>query len=228
MICIPVTDKAKPEAFRSVEKSALHADVIELRMDLIADGDVAQLIAAARRASKGVKIIVTCRRQEESLVLEAGALPQKAMTKAAKMELLKKAVLSGADFIDIELAEGSKAIRELQSFCRKQKSAARLIVSWHDFSGTPPLTGLKKIFQSCVQTGADIVKIVPYARKMSDNAKILSLIDYAKKQGRDIIAMCMGEKGKISRVMASSWGSYLTFAVLPGGKSSAPGQMTIR
>ena len=228
MICIPVTDKAKPEAFRSVEKSALHADVIELRMDLIADGDVAQLIAAARRASKGVKIIVTCRRQEESLVLEAGALPQKAMTKAAKMELLKKAVLSGADFIDIEIAEGSKAIRELQSFCRKQKSAARLIVSWHDFSGTPPLTGLKKIFQSCVQTGADIVKIVPYARKMSDNAKILSLIDYAKKQGRDIIAMCMGEKGKISRVMASSWGSYLTFAVLPGGKSSAPGQMTIR
>jgi len=113
--------QGKARGFPVGGKSALHADVIELRMDLIADGDVAQLIAAARRASRGVKIIVTCRRQEESLVLEAGALPQKAMTKAAKMELLKKAVLSGADFIDIELAEGSKAIRELQSFAANRR-----------------------------------------------------------------------------------------------------------
>lgn len=228
MICIPVMESTHREALRSVKKSALHADVIELRMDWIADGDAAQLIAAARRASQSVKIMVTCRRREESLILEAGALPQKSMTKAAKMELLKKAVLSGADFIDVELAEGNKAIRQLQSLCRQQKGSTRLIVSWHDTSRTPPLAALKKIYQACAQTGADIVKIVGYARKISDNVKILKLIDYAKKQGREIIAMCMGEKGQISRALALSRGSYLTFAVLPGGRSSAPGQMTIR
>jgi shikimate dehydrogenase/3-dehydroquinate dehydratase type I len=175
-------------------------------------------------------MIVTCRRKEESLIPEAGdpAVREREMTKTAKMELLKQAVVLGADFIDIELAAGERAISQLQSFRRKQKSLTRIIVSWHDTSKTPSLAKLKEIFLACVKTGADLVKIVPYARKMSDNLKVLSLIVYAKAQNRDIIAMCMGDEGKISRVMASQWGSYLGFAVLPGGKQSAPGQLTVQ
>ncbi|MCK7508045.1 MAG: type I 3-dehydroquinate dehydratase [Desulfobacterales bacterium] len=115
------------------------------------------------------------------------------MTKTAKMKLLKQAVVLGADFIDIELAAGERAISQLQSFRRKQKSLTRIIVSWHDTSKTPSLAKLKEIFLACVKTGADLVKIVPYARKMSDNLKVLSLIAYAQAQNRDIIAMCMGD-----------------------------------
>lgn len=80
----------------------------------------------------------------------------------------------------------------------------------------------------CAETGADIVKIVPYARQMADNLKVLSLIAYAKAQDREIISMCMGDLGQISRALALSCGSYLAFAVLPGGKKSAPGQLTVR
>lgn len=229
MICIPIAEATHQEALQAIERCAQTVDAVELRMDVIADGDLAELISAGRRASSRMKIIVTCRRKEESLMAPTGnqANRKKEISKAAKMKLLRQAVVLGADFIDIELAAGEKAIREIQSFRRKQKSLTRMIVSWHDISKTPSLAKLKEVFQACVKTGADLVKIVPYARKTSDNLKVLGLITYAKEQGRDIIAMCMGEEGKISRAMALPWGSALGFAVLPGGKKSAPGQLTV-
>lgn len=228
MICISITEATQSEALRAVERSALAADVIELRMDMIQDGDLPRLMDAARRVSDGIKIIVTCRRKEESLV-PAGDIGERKtqMTKAARMNLLRQAVLCGADFVDIELAWGAPAVRQLKNYCRAQKSRTRVIVSWHDVSKTPSLAALKKIFSDCAQTGADIIKMVPYARCAADNLKVMQLIDYAKKQNRDIIAMCMGELGKVSRALAPLWGSYLSFAVLPGGRKSAPGQLPL-
>ncbi len=229
MICIPITDRSHQEALRSIGRSVPVADAIELRMDLIADANLAQLIAAARDASERIKIIVTCRRPEEALLPADGATARRKSPCSAKdkIELLKQAIAHGADFIDIELACGEKMIRQLQSFCRRRKSATRLIVSWHDISGTPSLPKLKEIFRACVAAGADVVKVVPYARNLTDNLKVLSLIVYAGEQNQEIIAMCMGELGQISRAMAPLWGSCLSFAVLPGGKKSAPGQLTV-
>lgn len=224
MICVPITEATHREALRAIEKCAA-ADAVELRMDLIADGDLDELITAARSAAGNMKIIVTCRSREES---PAGTVTQKtAIPKSAKMDLLKRAILREADFIDIELAAGKRAVGELQAFRRRQKSPTRIIVSWHDVAGTPSLAKLKEIFVACARAGADVVKIVPYARKMSDNFKVLSLLTYAKDQSRDIIAMCMGDEGKISRIMAPLAGSHLGFASLPGGKPSAPGQLSL-
>lgn len=229
MICIPIMDRTHQEALRSIGESAPAADAVELRMDLIADANLAQLIAAVRRASDRIKIIVTCRRPEESLPPGDGAVSRRTSPRPAKdkMELLKRAVALGADFIDIEIACGEKAIRQLQSYRRKLKSRTQVIVSWHDISGTPSLSRLKEIFRNCADAGADVVKVVPYARKLNDNLKVLSLILYARERRREIIAMCMGELGQASRVMAPLWGSYLSFAVLPGGTKSAPGQLTV-
>jgi len=55
----------------------------------------------------------------------------------------------------------------------------------------------------------------------------MKLISYAKKTNRKIIALCMGEEGKISRIMAPYFGSYLSFASLERGAESAPGQLTV-
>jgi len=231
MICIPITDKTEREAILTLERSAAAADAVELRMDLIENGRLEKLMAAARRASGRVKIIVTCRRKEEATLVAGDhhcLTRKKEISKATKMTLFRQAVLLKADFIDMELAHGENEIRKLRAFCRKQKSETQIIVSWHDLDKTPSLKRLKEIFQASVDAGADIVKIVPLARCMEDNLKILSLITYARQQGRKIIAMCMGEQGQISRMMAPLWGSYLCFAVLPGGKKSAPGQLTVR
>ena len=73
MICIPITAKTNKEALQEIERSCLLADFIELRMDLIADGNLCDLITAIRNAAGSVKIIVTCRKKEEAAPAGAAA-----------------------------------------------------------------------------------------------------------------------------------------------------------
>jgi len=110
---------------------------------------------------------------------------------------------------------------------RKHGDQTKLIVSHHDFNGTPPESKLQNILNECVGRGAHIVKIATFANSAEDNLTILKLITHAKKMNQEIIALCMGEKGKISRIMAPYFGSYLSFASLAKGTESAPGQLTV-
>ncbi|MCK5552587.1 MAG: type I 3-dehydroquinate dehydratase, partial [Deltaproteobacteria bacterium] len=79
----------------------------------------------------------------------------------------------------------------------------------------------------CNGAGADIVKIVTYANTMEDNLRVLGLIPHTRRTGGEIIAFCMGELGRISRIMAPLLGSYFSYASLERGAESAPGQLTI-
>lgn len=42
-----------------------------------------------------------------------------------------------------------------------------------------------------------------------------------------MIGLVMSERGLISRLLCSKFGSYLTFGIFDGGKVSAPGQPTV-
>ena len=68
MICIPVTAKTQADALRQIESSIPRADVLELRMDLISDGDLKTLIKNCRSHKIPVKVMVTNRRKESSPV----------------------------------------------------------------------------------------------------------------------------------------------------------------
>jgi 3-dehydroquinate dehydratase type I len=73
-----------------------------------------------------------------------------------------------------------------------------------------------------------VIKIVPFARSWEDNLTILSLIPFAKARKQEIVAFCMGEKGKISRIYSPFLGAAWTYASLDQGRASAPGQLTVR
>ncbi|HDS05546.1 MAG TPA: type I 3-dehydroquinate dehydratase, partial [Deltaproteobacteria bacterium] len=120
MICVPITSSTNKEALRAVQRGCLAADCVELRMDLIASGNLRQLISAARRVSPAVKTIVTCRKKEEALKAGEKGKTASAKTKSQKLSILKEAISLGADFIDIELAEGKKVIGQLKSLCARQ------------------------------------------------------------------------------------------------------------
>jgi 3-dehydroquinate dehydratase len=132
MICIPITAKTNKEALQEINRSCPIADFIELRMDLIADGDMDDLIGSIRNAAGSVKIIVTCRKKDEALL--ANELPQARATveygKTVKMDLLKKAIAMKVDFVDIELTEGKAAIGELRDYCAKQGGITGIIISF--------------------------------------------------------------------------------------------------
>jgi 3-dehydroquinate dehydratase type I len=79
-----------------------------------------------------------------------------------------------------------------------------------------------------IRLGADVIKIVPFAKSWEDNLNILSLIPFAKARRQKIVAFCMGEKGKISRIFSPFLGAAWTYASLNQSRASAPGQLTVR
>lgn len=216
MICIPIVARTNEAAVAQMKQGALLADCLELRIDQIRDLDLKQLMDG-RRSNQ--RIIVTNRRVDEG-----GAFPG---TERERVDLLKDAVALGADYVDIEARTKKPLLRELVAQIEKYHGRTKWIISSHDFSGTPPAGTLKKRFDACARTKADIVKICTYAHAMEDNLRVLELIPYARNKGRGIIALCMGEKGKISRVMAPLLGASWSYASLEKGAESAPGQLTI-
>jgi len=125
--------------------------------------------------------------------------------------------------LDLELAADAGFRREIAA-CR---GPTKLILSWHDFGGTPEAARLEAILEEMLASEADIVKLVALAREPADNLRLLSLIPRAKAQGKEIIAFCMGPLGKWSRLAAPLLGSWLTFAPFSKTGASAPGQLTV-
>jgi shikimate dehydrogenase len=139
-----------------------------------------------------------------------------------RIALLKEAVGLGADYVDIEIYTPESLLKEVLSMAAAHGNRTGVIISHHDFSGTPSIESLKTIFHDCVRFGGSIVKIVTFA-----NLKVLRLIPYARKENQNIIAFCMGEQGRASRIVAPLLGSYLSFASLNRAVESAPGQLTV-
>ena len=217
MICIPIAARTHSGAMRAIERSAAQADVIELRMDLIHNGRLAELIEQVRVCDEAVEVLVTHRPQ-------AGG---DSSQERSRIDCLKEAVFLGADYVDVELQTDRGLREELIETIAHLRRRTALIVSHHDFERTPPLKTLKSLFQRCVQAGADIVKIVTWAESPQDNLRVLGLVADAGREDIALINFCMGPQGRISRVAAPLLGSYLSYVSLRRGGHSAPGQLTI-
>ena len=97
-----------------------------------------------------------------------------------------------------------------------------MILSFHDFHRTPSPKELQRLFDQMVRLGADVIKIVPFARSWEDNLSILSLIPFAKRRRQRIVAFCMGEKGKISRIFSPFLRSGLDICFAQQGQGFCP------
>lgn len=212
MICIPIAATTTDAAILQMERAAPLADLVELRIDRIPGADLKRLLTARR-----TPVIVTNRSRQEG----GGCTG----TEEERVERLKEAVRLGADYVDIE----SATVPALKSGLREAivGTSVKLIVSWHDFSGTPSSEFLKAKLEECMADGPAIAKIVTHADEASDCLRVLELIPYARQRGQAIIAFCMGRRGKISRITAPLFGSAIAYASLEPEEASAPGQLTI-
>lgn len=137
-----------------------------------------------------------------------------------RLELLKLAIKFGADYVDIEIESKPSYRKELIEYARQH--GCLVILSYHNFEETPPVEELNRMMEEMYIYGADVAKIATMVNHPTDNAKLLSLY---QRDGR-IIAIGMGDKGKITRVVGPLLDAEFTFAALNEGKSTAPGQLT--
>jgi len=166
-----------------------------------ADNTAATGIATCRRAANGGKF--------------AGNI-------AAEVEVLSKAAAAGFHIIDVELesAESMKKV-DLQKL---RDTGVALIISHHDFHATKDLEG---IYKRIIPFHPDFIKIVPTAKTLSDNVTLMRFIERMEDHS-NIIGICMGDAGIISRVLGLRAGSAFTFAAATPGEETGPGQIAAR
>ncbi len=210
MICIPIIARNNVEAINKMNEAAHLADMMEIRLDLMESFDLNEII---QKASKPV--IVTYRSKKEG----GNGLARY----ETRVRHLLSAVELGADFVDVEFS--MPQIYRQDIF--RAKGSSRLIISAHLSRQTPSQKSLEDTFRKMAATGADIVKIITYAKDPEDILRVLGLIPLAKKMGIKIIAFCMGPAGRLSRIFTLVMGGFLSFASLEEGQESASGQIPI-
>ena len=206
MICIPIVGPSMEKALQDISAAEKIADIIELRLDLIANSDLPALMQAT-----ALPCIVTNRIKTEGGQFKG--------TEGERVQILRQAIEAGADYIDIE----TSTPRELLKPVLDNKGKTKIILSFHNFTNT--MEDLEPLYEIMCELPGDILEIVTYAQDISDNLKMFKLLERAKKEGRKLIGFCMGEHGELSRVLSPLLGGFLTFGALETGKESAPGQI---
>ncbi len=206
MICVPIIGPTLSKALADIPAAESIADILELRLDLIHNVDLNALLAAVTKP-----VIVTNRSK-----LEGGQFKG---TEAERIESLRQAVKAGVDYIDIE----TSTPKELLKSVLENKGNTQAILSYHNFTNT--LDDLTPLYEIMCELPGDVLKIATYAQDIRDNLKVFQLLERARRENRRLIALCMGEKGEISRVLSPLLGGFLTFGSLDTGRESAPGQI---
>mmetsp|Transcript_27421 Transcript_27421/g.70482 ORF Transcript_27421/g.70482 Transcript_27421/m.70482 type:complete len:520 (+) Transcript_27421:2-1561(+) len=192
------------------EAEAGGADVVELRLDFLGSLDPERDIRALLDACS-VPAIVTLRPTWEG--------GNYGGDEEARLSALRTAAAAGAAYVDVELLAADKFLADGYSM----PEGVKLILSNHDFEATPAVEVLRGKIDAMWEAGADIAKLATTATDISDAINVLSLLEYSKGP---TIALAMGERGVITRLLAPKYGGYLTFAALEG-RPSAPGQPTL-
>ncbi|HRU04175.1 MAG TPA: shikimate dehydrogenase [Candidatus Brocadiia bacterium] len=197
-ICVSVVGESTDAMLGQMAQAAPHADILELRLDRVVNPDIARLINARTRP-----VIATNRP-----VREGG---QFRGSEEERVALLQQAAELGAEYVDIELDSAHRL---------RAPSSCQRIVSHHDFERTP--ADLQAIYERLVAAGADIAKIAVMATDIRDNLRVFDLL---RSASRPVIALCMGELGRISRILAPKFGAWGVFASVAPGQEAAPGQI---
>lgn len=213
-ICIPIRssnlEKAKKQVKRAEKAARGLRDVfLEIWLDKI--GERIEGLGYRR------PIIAVCRGP-----IEHGQFKG---SEKERVKRLENAVAAGAKFVDIGIHTHPSFIKNLKKICR-QKHAA-LIISKHFWNSTPSLIDLIKTCKRAKKLGADIVKIATFVKYWSDNVTLFELTKCLAGDGKKVIVIGMGEKGRISRIGCPLLGSYLMYVARNKESKTAPGQLIL-
>jgi 3-dehydroquinate dehydratase/shikimate dehydrogenase len=183
---------------QTCERAAEWADLIELRLDCL-EALPEKLPELARPA------ILTLRPAEQG--------GHRVLTREERKQFWSVAPQAESIWWDIE----GDLVDELAP------DLSRVIVSHHDFSRVP--NDLEQIYEHLARTPAAVLKIAVHANDILDCLRVFQLLDRARKEGRELIAIAMGNAGIATRILGPSRGSFLTYGALDDKNATAPGQV---
>ncbi len=221
-IMVSNLDQALSLAAKAAE---LGADLVEYRVDNLAEApDGAKLVNTLIEKSP-LPCIITCRAAWEGGECDCDD--------QQRVSFLENACLNGETrpaYLDFELASHQKSfnIRQKVELMVDHPGQVRevetgLILSSHDFDKRP-VDLYQRVEAMAHAAACRVIKVAWQARSLRDNIEAFEVLE---SQYKPTIALCMGEDGLPSRVLAKKFGALLTFAAIDGQPGTAPGQPTI-
>ena len=198
LLCETVTGQSMAE-LRTARDAAI-ADMVELRLDGVADLDVAGALQGRRKP-----VVVTCRPDWEGGRFSG--------SEEERHRILTAAVAQGAEFVDVEWA-ALHGIHKPGFSDIVQSAPARVVVSSHDFDGVP--VDLEARARDMRSHGAAVIKVAVMPRTLRDTLPLLTIA-----RGGDAVVVGMGDAGVPTRLLAARYGSRWSYA----GNGVAPGQI---
>ncbi len=201
MLCVSLMPETTDHALQSLHRVAGSADLAEVRLDAMRETALDRLLA-----HPPCPVIITCRPKREGGLYEG--------PEADRLQTLRRAARLGARYIDVE----HDALFRLGDVPPRQ-----VIASYHNHRETPDDLGA--IHHRLTETGAGAVKVAVTAGHILDTVPVLRLL---RRATVPTIALSMGERGLLTRVLAPRFGALLTYAADDEGPEAAPGQVPLR
>ncbi|MEZ0323338.1 MAG: type I 3-dehydroquinate dehydratase [Hydrogenothermaceae bacterium] len=210
LIALPIKDENLEDTLQKAKYYSVN--VIEIRVDQFSNLDtdyVKEVVKKVRNYDFG--ILITVRSKAEGGGRDIPDLE--------RVKIFEN-VVEMADILDVEFS--SESIRE--EIINLAKCNGKLsLVSYHDFEKTPNVEFIQNYIDVVKSIGGDIVKFAFKVNSFEDVANIMCITH--KNRDRNIVAIAMGDVGKISRVAGFIFGSIITYTYI--GESFAPGQIEI-
>lgn len=230
MICTTIQNRNIEQIYEALEQ----CEMAEIRLDRceLTARETDELFTA------DLPLVATCRISEVAAMepslqeLTEQSREIKAMQMAERR--LIRAIEAGARYVDVEIEAQKQMSKRVRQAAHENGTV--FIRSYHDFEGTDSLEALKAIVEKCVYHGADMVKIVTTAHSEADVEKVMSLYEWCRTEAENsnerigaladggLIAFCMGEAGRQSRLECLKHGAPYTYAALNAEEAAAPGQ----
>ena len=214
-MCVAIIGSNPAELIEKAAVAIKDSTFLEFRLDylekpLLALPKLKQFLADHSEATA----IATCRRTENGGKFDGSV--------AAELDVLIKSAQAGFQLVDLEL-ESAEALKkgELQKL---RETGVALICSQHNFKDTKDLDA---IFERIKPFEPEFIKIVSTAKNLTDNVTLMRFIE-KMSDAAEVVGVCMGDAGIISRVLGLRAGSAFTFAAATAGEETAPGQIAAR
>lgn len=183
------------------------ADGIEFRLDFLAPFDI-DFINKLRNQIK-LPIIFTLRKPSQGgFCTDEDVERQKKIIQLCELH---------PDYVDLEYDTPHDFVDDI----KRRFPTIKLICSYHNFHSTPH--DVDAILQQIYYKNYDFYKIATFATSTSD---ALRMLIFAKSTPANITGICMGEHGKITRLLSPSVGNTFSYASVTNN-TTAPGQIPL-
>jgi|HubBroStandDraft_4_1064222.scaffolds.fasta_scaffold01599_7 3-dehydroquinate dehydratase/shikimate dehydrogenase len=211
-VCVAVVGEDASNIVDRAESLVRDNPFLEFRLDYLAQPAVAlPKLKHFLDLHPEATVIATCRRAVNGGKFKGSA--------AAQLDILTRAAALGFQLVDIEL-QSAEILKPAE--LAQLKDRVGVILSFHDFKATKKL---EDTFAEMKRYPADFYKVVSTATSLYDNVQMMKFLQAHSAQ-HEMVGLCMGEQGIISRVLGVRAGSVFTFAAATRGEETAPGQVT--